>query len=101
MREEVGEEERHARGPIKRAGCGRTRRAATAEPFMAHYRSTAHRETVLYMQMERVLLPRRCAFMMSPPAALLQYIKQAGFEHAVQLMDFCFDAALISVFVER
>ncbi|MED6112169.1 hypothetical protein PIB30_059275 [Stylosanthes scabra] len=52
-------------------------------------------------QRERVLLPRRCALLMPPPPALLQYIRQAGFEHAVQLRDFCFDAALLSAFVER
>ncbi|MED6205027.1 hypothetical protein PIB30_014251 [Stylosanthes scabra] len=50
---------------------------------------------------ERVLLPRRCVFMMPPPPPLMQYIRQAGFDHAVQLRDFCFDAALLSAFVER
>ncbi|MED6214038.1 hypothetical protein PIB30_099128 [Stylosanthes scabra] len=34
---------------------------------------------------------------MPPPLALRHYIRQAGFEHAVQLRDFCFDTALLSV----
>ncbi|MED6198729.1 hypothetical protein PIB30_069315 [Stylosanthes scabra] len=58
-----------------------------------------HIASVLHTERLRVLLPRRCAFLMPLPPALLHYIRQAGFEYAVQLRDFCFDAALLSTFV--
>ncbi|MED6127090.1 hypothetical protein PIB30_084834 [Stylosanthes scabra] len=50
---------------------------------------------------ERVLLPRRCSFLMSVPDRLMPFMVEAGFGHAIQLRDFIFDAPLISAFVER
>ncbi|MED6175151.1 hypothetical protein PIB30_075667 [Stylosanthes scabra] len=50
---------------------------------------------------ERVLLPRRCSFLMPAPDALLPFLEEAGFGHAIQLRDFVFDAPLLSAFVER
>ncbi|MED6131952.1 hypothetical protein PIB30_014854 [Stylosanthes scabra] len=35
-----------------------------------------HIAGVLHAERERVLLPRRCAFMMPPPPQLMQYIRQ-------------------------
>ncbi|MED6129930.1 hypothetical protein PIB30_112851, partial [Stylosanthes scabra] len=50
---------------------------------------------------ERVLLHRRCSFLMPAPDALLPFLEEAGFGHAIQLRDFVFDAPLLSAFVER
>ncbi|MED6134175.1 hypothetical protein PIB30_034792 [Stylosanthes scabra] len=50
---------------------------------------------------ERVLLPRRCAFLMPAPDVLLPFLEEVGFGHAIQLRDFVFDAPLLSAFVER
>ncbi|MED6150703.1 hypothetical protein PIB30_075023, partial [Stylosanthes scabra] len=41
-----------------------------------------HITGALNTQRERVLLPRRCAFMMPPPVPLIPFIRQGGFEHA-------------------
>ncbi|MED6118647.1 hypothetical protein PIB30_004697 [Stylosanthes scabra] len=50
---------------------------------------------------ERVLLPRRCAFLMPVPKRLMSFMIEAGFGYAIQLQDFVFDAAHISTFVEH
>ncbi|MED6227254.1 hypothetical protein PIB30_111724, partial [Stylosanthes scabra] len=36
---------------------------------------------------ERVLLPRRCSFLMPAPDTLLPFLEEAGFGHAIQLRD--------------
>ncbi|MED6213069.1 hypothetical protein PIB30_089711 [Stylosanthes scabra] len=51
-------------------------------------------------QREQVFLPRLCVFLMPPSAPLIPFIRQARFEHAVQLRDFSFVGALLSAFVE-
>ncbi|MED6173513.1 hypothetical protein PIB30_060160 [Stylosanthes scabra] len=50
---------------------------------------------------ERVLLPRRCAFLMPASDVLLLFLEEVGFGHVIQLRDFVFDAPLLSTFVER
>ncbi|MED6107067.1 hypothetical protein PIB30_010513 [Stylosanthes scabra] len=45
---------------------------------------------------ERILLPRRCQFLMPVPERLMTYLDEAGFGHACQLRDFVFDAPLLS-----
>ncbi|MED6199068.1 hypothetical protein PIB30_072461 [Stylosanthes scabra] len=50
---------------------------------------------------ERILLPRRCSFLMPVLDRLMPYMMEAGFGHAIQLRDFVFDAPLIFAFVER
>ncbi|MED6163015.1 hypothetical protein PIB30_075960 [Stylosanthes scabra] len=50
---------------------------------------------------ERVLLLRKCSFLMPAPDVLLPFLEEAGFGHAIQLRDFVFDAPLLSAFVER
>ncbi|MED6188715.1 hypothetical protein PIB30_088594 [Stylosanthes scabra] len=50
---------------------------------------------------EKILLPRRCSFLMPTPDRLMPFMVEAGFGHAIQLRDFVFDAPLISAFVER
>ncbi|MED6206256.1 hypothetical protein PIB30_024983 [Stylosanthes scabra] len=50
---------------------------------------------------EKVLLPRRCSFLMPVPEQLMSFMEEAGFGQAIQLRDFTFDAPLVSAFVER
>ncbi|MED6217273.1 hypothetical protein PIB30_016086 [Stylosanthes scabra] len=50
---------------------------------------------------EKVLLPRRCSFLMPVPQQLMTFMIEAGFGHVIQLRDFTFDAPLLSAFVER
>ncbi|MED6138752.1 hypothetical protein PIB30_077456 [Stylosanthes scabra] len=38
---------------------------------------------------ERVLLPRRCAFLTPAPDVLLPFLEEVGFGHAIQLRDSC------------
>ncbi|KAL4300010.1 hypothetical protein AHAS_Ahas17G0158100 [Arachis hypogaea] len=38
---------------------------------------------------------------MAPSNILLSYFREAGFEHAIRLRDFCFSNTPISIFVER
>ncbi|MED6222817.1 hypothetical protein PIB30_068108 [Stylosanthes scabra] len=49
----------------------------------------------------RVLLPRRCGFLMLVLDRLMPFTRDAGFGHTIQLRDFAFDAALLSAFVEH
>ncbi|MED6123260.1 hypothetical protein PIB30_047482 [Stylosanthes scabra] len=49
---------------------------------------------------EKVLLPRRCSFLMPVPERLIPFMIEAGFGHVIQLRDFAFDAPLLSTFVE-
>ncbi|MED6111226.1 hypothetical protein PIB30_050625 [Stylosanthes scabra] len=44
---------------------------------------------------ERILLPRRCSFLMPVPDRLMSFMKEAGFGQAIQLRDFVFDTPLI------
>ncbi|MED6141825.1 hypothetical protein PIB30_107351 [Stylosanthes scabra] len=44
---------------------------------------------------ERILLPRRCFFLMPVPDRLMPFMVEAGFGYAIQLRDFIFDAPLI------
>ncbi|MED6109151.1 hypothetical protein PIB30_030936 [Stylosanthes scabra] len=50
---------------------------------------------------EKVLLPKRCSFLMPILEQLMPFMVEAGFRHVIQLRDFAFDAPLLSAFVER
>ncbi|MED6160012.1 hypothetical protein PIB30_047504 [Stylosanthes scabra] len=45
---------------------------------------------------ERILLPRRCQFLMPVLERQMTYLDEAGFGHECQLRDFVFDAPLLS-----
>ncbi|MED6181270.1 hypothetical protein PIB30_017842 [Stylosanthes scabra] len=73
---------------------GRSRRVARAEPAPELAEKAGQGA-------EKILLSKRCSFLMLVPEQLMPFMVAAGFGHDIQLQDFAFDAPLRSAFVER
>ncbi|MED6186985.1 hypothetical protein PIB30_072072, partial [Stylosanthes scabra] len=98
------------RGRVRTPGRGRSGAGQGDQPAAANQANPQDPEELYRLNdewhiagalRERVLLPRRCSFLMPARDVLLPFLEEAGFGHAIQLQDFVFDAPLLSAFVER
>ncbi|MED6123282.1 hypothetical protein PIB30_047617 [Stylosanthes scabra] len=99
-----GRSRRHAREDSRGEQANQAGSAAQAGPVPQEKEDLHRLNRVWHIAgalRERILLLRRCSFLMPILDRLMPFMMEAGFGHAIQLRDFVFETPLISAFVER